>query len=301
MVRGVEAARQEIKGAVYETGHWANTELVPIQRRLAALDFRSRPRVHSRLARLGARKAGVQGDSVYELDNLIRSIELSGEATDSGVTVCNFAIGDAYRQIVSPCVAGHEAYARRHGHGYRHLSTDPPPALRRPLPWMKVPLLLKLLRETKDDLFYIDADALITNPDRKVEPLLARLEAAQASVLLTEDDGGANAGVMFVRNCDEARDLFELVWLYDVDVREGTWEQFALHGLMNHFPEARQQILIEPDPKLFNSFPVERRQFEPTGEGNIWSKGDFVCHFSCVRQPHLQSLIAKYADAQAQG
>ena len=102
---------------------------------------------------------------------------------------------------------------------------------------------------------------------------------------------------MFIRNCVEAKALMELIWLYDADVDNNTWEQFSLRYLVDNFPEVRRQILVESNPKEFNSFPLERGIFYPTVAAHCWSRGDFICHFSGIREPYLQSYIERYSRA----
>ena len=42
---------------------------------------------------------------------------------------------------------------------------------------------------------------------------------------------------------------------------------------------------------------MHRQEFFPalTNPKNVWAPGDFVCHFSGIRSPHLEKLIDQYA------
>ncbi len=91
------------------------------------------------------------------------------------------------------------------------------------------------------------------------------------------------------------RRLLDLVWMFDADVENGTWEQHALKTLMDQSEVIRRQVTLEPDQRRFNSFPIERRRFYRTGEASLWHPGDVICHFSGIRSPDLETLIETYA------
>ena len=138
---------------------------------------------------------------------------------------------------------------------------------------------------------------MITNCAKSVESYFRRLVEADACMLLTEDEDGVNSGVMFIRNCVKTKALIELIWLYDADVGNNTWEQFSLRFSIDNFPEVRRQILVEFNPKEFNSFPLEREIVFQRRRRSVGRGGRFICHFSGIREPHLSRYIERYARA----
>jgi REP element-mobilizing transposase RayT len=85
--------------------------------------------------------------------------------------------------------------------------------------------------------------------------------------------------------------------LNNIDVHHRLFEQNALQILIEGSKEISSAILVEADQKKFNSFPIERNLFHATRTHQVWSHGDFICHFSGIRTPHLERYIADYAKA----
>ena len=74
----------------------------------------------------------------------------------------SLAVGEQYLNAVAPCIESHKRYAAKHRFAY-HLLKDAPLRFDRPLPWLKLPLLLHLLRSGTEQILFVDADAMITN------------------------------------------------------------------------------------------------------------------------------------------
>lgn len=212
----------------------------------------------------------------------------------SGRTVlCTLALGEAYADKVRPALESHAAYAEARGISHAILS-DPPSYIDRPPAWMKIPLIQDLFRQGFERVVHVDADALVTNPDFDVEAVFGE-PCADGRLTVTEDEAGINCGVMFLQDGPAIRRLLDLVWLFDADPTQGTWEQFALKSLMSLSGDVARHVSIEADPRRFNSFPPERRDFHRTMDRSVWQPGDFLCHFSGIRSPHLEALVARYA------
>lgn len=231
----------------------------------------------------------------YGLSRVVERIspKLSQPETPTDTVVCTVAIGEQFRRRIQPCLASQSDFARRNGFAYCLLD-QPPEYMGRPAAWMKVPLIVWLMQEGFKRILFIDADAMVTNQDFSIDSLFSRLERTPRPILVTEDEDGINTGVMFVQNTQAALRLFDLIWLNDSDINNGTWEQNSLKILMDVSNGVKSSVLIEPDPKRINSFPVERRLFHQTRSNQIWSAGDFVCHFSGIRSPHLERYVADY-------
>ena len=218
---------------------------------------------------------------------------IRGRESRGGIVICSVALGEAYIERVMPALASQQYYAEVHGFSYALLAETPafPP---RPPAWMKLPLILNLLDQGFERVLYIDADALVTSLDFDAATVFGERRPG-GSLRLTEDEDGINSGVMFIEDGPHLRRLLDLTWLYDADVSNGTWEQYALKTLMDMSDAVARHVTIEPDPRRFNSFPLERNHFHRTMERDIWRPGDFICHFSGIRPPELERLIRQYA------
>jgi len=259
--------------------------------------FRENPRVQALISDLRLDSSDPPEIS-YSIEKAIKNIELRKKVSaSSNIAICSVAIGPGYGNRVRACLDSHRRFAETNGFSY-FLLEERPLFFERPPSWAKIPIILKLLLDGYVNILYIDADALITNMNSDIVEQFARLDRSKKPILLTEDDAGANLGILFVKNIPSARRILDLIWLYDADIENGTWEQKSLITLMEWFSEVRRNIEIEPNQKLFNSFPMERASFHAmSGKGN-WSAGDFICHFSGIRSPHLEELIEKYEDAK---
>jgi hypothetical protein len=230
----------------------------------------------------------------FSTSRAVRPISPRFVGPETGSTViCTVAIGDQYRDSVQPCIQSQMDFAALHGFAFCILE-DMPERVGRTTPWMKILLITKLLLRGYDRILYIDADAMITNKNFDVLRLFSQLESRKKSILLTEDESGVNAGIMFIRNAEAALRVLDLIWLNDTDESHALLEQNSLTVLLNASNEISSAFLFEEDPKKFNSFPVERSQFHPTHRRQIWSQGDFICHFAGIRAPHLKLYIADY-------
>jgi len=233
----------------------------------------------------------------YALQAAMRSLAPWITRRPGTTVLCTVALGEAYRAQVMPALASHQAYAARHGISHAILSA--PPSYRdRPHSWMKIPLIMRLFEQGFMRVVFIDADALITNPDFDLATVFGS-DPGLGRVTVAEDEAGINCGVMFLEDGPAMRRILDLVWVFDADVTQGTWEQFALKSLMALSHDVTRHVAITPDPRLFNAFPAERNRFFPTMERSTWRPGDFLCHFSGIRAPHLEPLIQAYAAANA--
>lgn len=261
------------------------------------LEFYNKPAVKEHLAALGSPAPDNASDVriSYGLTRTIKAIAPTFlAAANTHTVVCTVAIGSEFRKRIEPCLESHKSYAARKNIAFCVLD-EAPPYMGRPPAWMKIPLIVKLLLDGYKRVLFIDADAMITNQDFRIEDIFEKLEDTTCPILMTEDEDGINSGVMFTQNTALAYRLLDLIWLNDSDIHNGTWEQNALKVLMDASNDIRSLIAIESAPKRINSFPVERRLFHPTRADQIWSYGDFICHFSGLRTPHLERYISNYA------
>ena len=261
------------------------------------LEFYSKPAVKEHLAALSSPAVDSTGlfpisYGLARVTDLIKPAFIGPE--NNSTVVCTVAIGTEFRKRVELCLESHTSFAEGKNITLCVLE-EPPPYMGRPAAWMKIPLIAKLMLAGYKRILFIDADAMVTNPGFRIENIFEELESTNRPILVTEDEDGINSGVMLVQNISAAYRLLDLIWLNDSDIHNGTWEQNSLKVLMDASNEIRSLVAIESNPKRINSFPMERRLFHPTRTDQIWSYGDFICHFSGLRTPHLERYISDYA------
>lgn len=261
-------------------------------------DYRNRKRIAYRINFLEGNKSTVSEDKIPSFEFLKRRmLECHDVVSSQGdVSICVVALGNEYRTAVRGCLESHERFSRIQGHSLVILK-DEPSFRERPIAWLKIPLIAKMLDQGKKYIMYIDADAMITNTNIDIKKYFLLMEKENKCILLTEDEHGPNCGVMFVRNSEISKRILELIWLYDLDVHNGVWEQHAFKRLIDEYQCIDKQIMIDLNPRNFNSFPAERNLFHRGGHEQIWSRGDFICHFAGIREPYLQSFVERYERA----
>ena len=205
-------------------------------------------------------------------------------------TICTVALGREYQAAVAPCLRATQEYCARHHYNYL-LLTESPPNLSRPYAWAKVCLLFHALERGYKNIMWLDADALITNVEAKLESFIETLEQADKSMLITEIYYGINTGVFFLKGGWKSRILLNLTWCNRFYISHGWWEQAALIDLTRRHVELANEAYIEPRTRSFNS-PAPELAKDPT---TAWEPGDFIIHFAGARGLKLSELIAKYS------
>jgi hypothetical protein len=265
----------------------------PVSAGYSLMAYRQKRIVREQISALAEPKSEREPVVSNDLKSVAQTIEPRIERVSSRTIICSIAIGEAYQKAVAPCIDSQRRYAAQYGLGYC-LVDSLPPNFDRPISWLKIPLLFQLLERDVERILYIDADAMITNAKKEVGPKFRALEQANCQFLMTSDESGINAGVMFILNVPATRRMLDLIWLYDADVHHVNWEQNAIKILISAFPEFGKRILLDPRPKAFNSFPARRNLHHVTRLNNAWSAGDFICHFSGMREPELGRCIRYY-------
>jgi hypothetical protein len=158
------------------------------------------------------------------------------------------------------------AYCERWGYDFAcfegTLDPDRPPA------WSKVLFVRKLL-DRYDWVFWLDADALVMNPDVAFENLLD----PRYSLILVKQPGPdpfgrlhLNTGSFFIRSDEWSKGFLDDLYRQREFIEHPCWEQEAFMHLYQHRPEVRERIKVEVDAREFNSI------------ANSYVKGDFVFH-----------------------
>ena len=258
-------------------------------------EIRSNPTFLNHLEQLAKSREVGETEIGYSLDFSSRTLKplVDQNGAERDTVVCTVAFGEDYRRAVRLCLDRQRAYCRQRGYDYAQLH-QPPSRLHRHPSWHKIPLVHALVRRGYRKIFFIDADALITNPEITLDAFFERLRLEKKAIHLAEDDDGVNMGVFFMNNSPDAIRLLDLVWLYDLGAHRGNWEQAALKDLLNQYPQVRQVVSIAAAATAFNSFPAERASLCHAIQENEWKPGDFICHFSGIPSPILEKLIAQY-------
>eukprot|EP00898_Chlorokybus_atmophyticus_P002501 jgi/Chlat1/3251/Chrsp22S03514 len=129
-------------------------------------------------------------------------------------------------------------YAARHGYRYCELNATPDPL--RPLAWGKVPALLMLLPRVTDGwVLFMDADAIITNHDVKLEKFLnlPGYSSVGKDLILTSDFDNP---VFSVSPVTAAASINTGVFL----IRNSKWSLSMLRSLYNDFPYRARVVII---------------------------------------------------------
>jgi len=188
--------------------------------------------------------------------------------------VCSLVLGDEYKKRMSLCTKTQEAHANRHG--YTRITDESCWDVSRPCPWSKIRLLQKYLTEY-DYLFWIDADVMIMNPDRKIEDFIDLLPADKF-LFIGQDLNNLNSGVFVIRNCPLAREFLEDAWALEQYTHHPWWEQAAFIHLWKT-PKYRPFIEILPRKyiSIMNAYDylIDRVVF--------WRPGDWAIHFAGLR------------------
>jgi len=231
----------------------------------------------------------------YALKNSARILHTycDRETTRNNTVICTVAIGDAYRKSVNYCLQSQQYYAAKAGADYVPLDITPAHQHQHPA-WYKIPLIFKMLQEGYDRVLFIDADAMVTNYTIPLNQLFEPLTESKEVLLLAEDEGGLNTGVMLVARKPAAYRLLDLIWTYNLGSHVANWEQQSLIDLINTYKGISDLTLVASEPKTLNSFPYEREHIYNIIQKNNWTAGDFICHFAGIRAPLLEKLISHY-------
>jgi hypothetical protein len=143
--------------------------------------------------------------------------------------------------------------------------------------WGKLDALLDAW-DHYDWLFWLDADACITNKSQKVQDLLSE----DADVILTCDRNGISAGSMLIRTAPALREIIEDIRSRreEFDWPNGLWEQ---NGLMWSLWKIKDCVKIIPQQAM-NSYAAEQYELG----SHVWEPGDFVLH--CAGLPNDKKM-----------
>lgn len=212
-------------------------------------------------------------------DKVIRAVE-DYLTPPEAKRICVLSIADDNMKLLRECTfPNKQAYCDKHGYTFIgktdvfRMEKDKEP---RNGSWAKLPFVLELMSEFTH-IFCIDADAVITNMDVKIESLIDD----DHNFWVCNDQNGRNCGSMIVKSCEETWRFLRDAW--DRHNDSGVWEQQAIGDLLRENPHRISEKVL--DQRAMNSYPCN------------WEKGDFVLH--CPRDNrwadrllHLRRAIA---------
>ena len=166
-----------------------------------------------------------------------------------------------YGEINSRALA---SYAKRHGYQLL-VARDILDASRHPA-WSKLLLIERFLVDHPkcEWLMWIDADAVITNPNQKLEDLID--DTVDFLVAIDAGESPINTGVFLIRNCAATLEMLRLAYTKIEYLSHPCWEQPALAKAMKECSATVRTRIVSR--RLFNSFHNEHKV------------GDFIIHFA---------------------
>jgi hypothetical protein len=170
------------------------------------------------------------------------------------------------------------AYADRHGYE-SYAKTDE--WTLEPIHFEKVQLVLDVLTNNPeiDWCWWLDNDAVITNPEIKLESIVDN----DFHVIITSDIASLNAGSFIVRNSLEGRGWLEFILAKGLEhYKDNRWPE---QQPMTDFYISFKHIIKVVPQKTMNSYLYDIYKVDPSdllGHSGQWTEGDFVLHMPAI-------------------
>jgi hypothetical protein len=187
----------------------------------------------------------------------------------------------------------HEAWCKRRGYTYIREQIDDFRG-RHPC-WTKLWLIQEHLPKF-DWAFYLDTDALVTDPEFDLSNIIRFIEADRV-MAVSEDANGMNAGVLLVKRCPWTTALFDAISIISEDKVQGGFndqlgEQRTLErGISEFLGWSRCARFAQ---RTFNSYLYDLygdRYHYPQGE---WCFGDPVLHLPGVDMETRKKIFTQF-------
>lgn len=194
--------------------------------------------------------------------------------------------GSNYKDIADLTTNVMREYCEKHGYEFRPLLLD---GTGNEYAYKKHEYFKELFKEKIDTIFYLDADAIVTNFGVKIESFLD----SGSSFYITRHIGELNGGAMIIRNTVSGRLLNQAI----LNRRnEYDNEQNVINAL---YADGAYRLLISVVPHpAFNSFDYslypECHNIRAREQGH-WHEGDFVLHVPGLGIEHRLEVLKQYA------
>lgn len=198
------------------------------------------------------------------------------------IGVCFMNIGETYKQITFWSRENKISYCKKHG--YDFIEDESILIKNLPIPWSKIPLLLKYI-DNYDYIVWIDADILIMNLNIKIEDFISKYPN---DIVVGSDYRMINTGVMIIKNSSFSKEFIKSMEtnVYDPysdpNERYQNWEQGSFINLYDKNFLSAQQFITITSPTEMNSYWYN------------YFPGHFVLHFAGVRGDLLKYLIRDF-------
>lgn len=189
------------------------------------------------------------------------------------IAVLTIAAGEDYYDAVELGIVTKTEYCKRHNYDFICLKEVLDPT--RPPSWSKLKLIQQVLPKYQW-VFWTDADALIMNPNIRLEDLIDDTY----SVVITSDPWACiSCGHFFVKNTPWSYALLDTLYARTNCINHLVWEQQAFIETVQEDPMLMQQIKVLPQRSM-NAFPGGP-------PGCAYQPGDFIVHFAGFRDVTL--------------
>ena len=185
---------------------------------------------------------------------------------------------EAHAELAEVTWPNKVAYADRHGYE-SYAKTDE--WTLEPIHFEKVQLVLDVLTNNPeiDWCWWLDNDAVITNPEIKLESIVDN----DFHVIITSDIASLNAGSFIVRNSLEGRGWLEFILAKGLEhYKDNRWPE---QQPMTDFYISFKHIIKVVPQKTMNSYLYDIYKVDPSdllGHSGQWTEGDFVLHMPAI-------------------
>lgn len=211
------------------------------------------------------------------------------------VTLC---VGRDYKKDMYLGLKSKQEYAERHGYTFITGGEDVWDR-EKPIQWSKFHYLLKYLDDF-DYLFWSDADAIILQPQIRLEDLIIPKLPENKDLLWTFDVcNHYNNGHMLIRGKSTwVRDYFQRCLKQDDLLYHIWWDNAAMIRLYENNPEDRKKIETLHESWLINSYVFGPRDTANDPSVRLYKHGDFLIHFAGVYKSSSIRKLMEYVVQQ---
>lgn len=186
-------------------------------------------------------------------------------------------------------------------HGYDFICTRNYTGYNRPISWFKIKYILELMNKY-DYIFWSDADAVITNPNIKIENLIdisvprqecvylspkavpekVKLpELKETNYIIAQDEYSPCMGNFIIKSSSWSYWFFNHIYEQVRFLNDPIWDNRAQDDLFFNMPSTMEYVKFLPK-KMINSMIPD------------WSSGDFLIHFAATEMPRRTNLMREY-------
>jgi len=244
-----------------------------------------------------AGQAGISKEFIAQSQGVKYVFESYGKSQDpaSKIVLVSVFAGEEYRRRLDTCLQSRRRYCQKNGYDFA-LMIDPPVGFDRPASWLRIPFLYRLMQDgCPGKIFFLDADALITNHSIRLEPFFEEMREGNVgkSFYFAEDAvRNLNAGSFFVRASAAAQSILDLIWNLKIYINHPQWENAAIINLYRLQPLVRRLIKVTKDCRKFNSYPKDHPNH--LLYWTTWEPNDFILHFAALKGIELQQAVESH-------